>query len=216
MHDEPQELYLYGCGGHAKSVIGVLEAQGRYVVAGILDDDPSRRGTQVLGYDVVGDMTALPALTDGDVSCAFVTIGDNKARGEAAARLADAGLTLATIVHPSSFVMREVALGIGVFLHAHTAIGAECVIGDHALIGHGVGLGHESVVGRCAHLAAGVVVGGNAHIGDYSLIGMGAVLMPGVRVGRHVTVASNSVVSKDLPDHTVAAGMPARQVRTTR
>ena len=90
MHDEPQELYLYGCGGHAKSVIGVLEAQGRYVVAG------------------------------------------------------------------------------------------------------------------------------NAHIGDYSLIGMGAVLMPGVRVGRHVTVASNSVVSKDLPDHTVAAGMPARQVRTTR
>jgi acetyltransferase-like isoleucine patch superfamily enzyme len=38
--------------------------------------------------------------------------------------------------------------------------------------------------------------------------------MPGVRVGKQVIVGAGSVVTKDVPDHCVVAGNPARIIKT--
>ena len=50
-------------------------------------------------------------------------------------------------------------------------------------------------------------------IGDGSWLGHGAVVLPGVTIGRHVVVGANSVVTSDLPDNCVAAGVPARVIK---
>jgi acetyltransferase-like isoleucine patch superfamily enzyme len=46
-------------------------------------------------------------------------------------------------------------------------------------------------------------------IGDESWIGENSVILPGVRIGRHCIIGANSVVNKDVPDFSVAAGQPA-------
>lgn len=50
-------------------------------------------------------------------------------------------------------------------------------------------------------------------IGDNSLIGMGAVIQPGVAIGRHCVIGANSVVTKDIPDYSIAAGQPAKVIK---
>jgi len=50
-------------------------------------------------------------------------------------------------------------------------------------------------------------------IGDGSWLGHGTVVLPGATIGRHVVVGANSVVTGDLPDNCVAAGVPARVIR---
>jgi acetyltransferase-like isoleucine patch superfamily enzyme len=50
-------------------------------------------------------------------------------------------------------------------------------------------------------------------IGDGSWLGHGTVVLPGVTIGRHVVVGANSVVTSDLPDNCVAAGVPARVIK---
>ena len=50
-------------------------------------------------------------------------------------------------------------------------------------------------------------------IGAGSWVGTGAVVLPGADIGRHVTVAANSVVRGTIPDHAVIAGAPAKVVR---
>lgn len=50
-------------------------------------------------------------------------------------------------------------------------------------------------------------------IGAGSWLGANVVVLPGVTIGRHVAVGAGSVVTKDLPDHAVAVGSPARVVR---
>jgi acetyltransferase-like isoleucine patch superfamily enzyme len=46
-------------------------------------------------------------------------------------------------------------------------------------------------------------------IGDGSFIGFGSVILPNVRIGKGAVIGANSVVTRDVPDHAVAAGAPA-------
>jgi acetyltransferase-like isoleucine patch superfamily enzyme len=51
------------------------------------------------------------------------------------------------------------------------------------------------------------------HIGAGSWIGAGSVVLPGARIGRHVTIGANSVVTGAIEDHSVAVGAPARVIK---
>jgi acetyltransferase-like isoleucine patch superfamily enzyme len=37
--------------------------------------------------------------------------------------------------------------------------------------------------------------------------------LPGVTIGQHVVIGANSVVTKDIPDFSVAVGVPAKVIR---
>jgi virginiamycin A acetyltransferase len=50
-------------------------------------------------------------------------------------------------------------------------------------------------------------------IGNDVWIGMGAYIMPGVTIGNGATIAANSVVTKDISDYTVEAGVPANIIK---
>jgi acetyltransferase-like isoleucine patch superfamily enzyme len=51
-------------------------------------------------------------------------------------------------------------------------------------------------------------------IEDDVWVGAGAIITDGVRIGRGAVVAAGAVVTQDVPPHSVAAGVPARVVKT--
>lgn len=53
-------------------------------------------------------------------------------------------------------------------------------------------------------------------IGADCFIGMGACIVPGVTIGESSVIGAGSVVTSDLPAFSVAAGVPARILRTRR
>jgi acetyltransferase-like isoleucine patch superfamily enzyme len=57
------------------------------------------------------------------------------------------------------------------------------------------------------------VAKGNIVIEADAWIGAGAVILPGVRIGRGAVVGAMSVVTADVPDLTIVAGQPAKEVR---
>lgn len=62
----------------------------------------------------------------------------------------------------------------------------------------------------CKTRTAPVVIGNNVWIGG------GAILLPGITIGDNVVIGAGSVVTKDIPDNTVAYGDPCRVIRESR
>lgn len=110
----------------------------------------------------------------------------------------------------------------------NNAVG-DVIIGDHTRVGlHNTIIGPVTI-GSHVNLAQGITVTALNHnfsdstlrideqgvsttpvvIGDDVWIGANAVVLPGVHIGRHVVVAAGAVVTRDVPDGCVAAGVPA-------
>ena len=51
-------------------------------------------------------------------------------------------------------------------------------------------------------------------IGRDTWVGGGSIIMAGVTIGKGCTIGAGSVVTKDVPDWSVAAGTPCRVLRT--
>ena len=51
-------------------------------------------------------------------------------------------------------------------------------------------------------------------IGNNVYIGNNVILLPGVHVGNNVVIGAGAVVSRDIPDNSVAVGVPARVIKT--
>lgn len=57
---------------------------------------------------------------------------------------------------------------------------------------------------------------GRIYIGDYTFVGMKSIIMPGVRIGSRCVIGAGAVVTRDIPDGSVAVGVPARVICTTK
>ncbi len=57
---------------------------------------------------------------------------------------------------------------------------------------------------------------GRIEVGEETFIGARSIIMPGVKIGRNCVVGAGSVVTKDVPDESVVAGVPARRICSTR
>ncbi|MCE9623458.1 MAG: acyltransferase [Actinomycetia bacterium] len=108
-------------------------------------------------------------------------------------------------------------------------------IGDRCLIGKGSGIvGHFSIdIGDDVWTGHNVYITDQNHgyeditrpisqqtqperavsIGAGSWLGYGTVVLPGARIGAHVTIGANSVVTGEIPDRSVAVGVPAKVIR---
>lgn len=114
----------------------------------------------------------------------------------------------------------------------NNAVG-DVIIGDHTRVGlHNTIIGPVKI-GNHVNLAQGITVTALNHnfadpdkrideqgvsttpvtIGDDIWIGANAAILPGVSIGDHSVVAAGAVVTKEVPPHSLVAGVPARIIK---
>ena len=92
----------------------------------------------------------------------------------------------------------------------HVSIGRECIIADRVMM---IDFDHGVVeVERPVRLQG--IYKRDVNVGHNVWIGYGACVLRGVRVGDNTVIGTSAVVTADVPDNAVVAGIPARVIRT--
>lgn len=91
-------------------------------------------------------------------------------------------------------------------------IGDDCLLGFENVI---LTSSHESER-TDRHIIDQGMVSAPVSIGDDVWTGCRVVILPGVTIGSHAVIGAGSVVTKDVPEWAMAAGVPARVIRDRR
>lgn len=189
------EIILIGGGGHCRSVIDVIEAENKYTIAGIIDNDKTRIGSYLFSYEIIGCEDDLPVLVSRYPN-ALVTIGQIRTpeiRIKLFTLLDSLGYTLPTIVSPRAYVSKYASVGRGsvvmhdVLINAQAQVGENCIINSKALIEH------DCIVGNHCHISTGAVLNGETIVGDGTFVGSNSVSKQGTKIQGNAFIKAGSI-----------------------
>lgn len=185
-----------GGGGYAKCVAELAHNLG-FQVIGFLDDQPTNWGKTVLGFSVLGGITAeniLAVQPDGMI----VAIGNSRVRQMIADRVATLTNTIPwlTLCHPRAIIAPSALVGVGTVILAGAIVNTEAQIGSHVIIGSGAIIDHECVIEDFAHIASGARLGGGVHIGTRATTDTGSIVNRLVRIEDDRWVPAGEVIAK--------------------
>lgn len=198
------KLMLLGSSGHAGVIVDAIEASGQHEILGYLDDTLAAN-TVKRGYPVMGgfaDRTHFPGVG------LVLAFGDNFSRRKIARNIPDGVFPL--IQHPSAVVARSATIARGSVLLAGVVVGAGSKVGEFCVLNTRATLDHDSVMSPFSSLGPGTSTGGLVEIGECSAVGVGVSISDRIRIDAHSVIGTGAVVVRDIPDHVVAYGVPAR------
>jgi len=137
----------------------------------------------------------------------------------------DSGVTIrkgarleAVVLHPERPPTLRIGRNVNIEQNVHI------VCHHRVIIGNDVSITANCSIVDTTHPSDNIPVGAkrgamivddesSVEIGDGTFLGIGCVVLPNVRIGVGCVIGANSVVTRDIPDYSVAAGAPARVLR---
>jgi len=130
-----KKIILVGGGGHCKSCIDVIEQQGKYQIAGIVDLQ-GKLHQKILGYEIIATDDDLPRLVN-EYENFLITLGHIKSpekRIRIFQTLKELRAKLPVIISPLAYISKHAEIGDGTIIMHHALINAGAKIGSNCII----------------------------------------------------------------------------------
>lgn len=211
-------LVIIGAGGFARETAEIVRAingqRPTWQLLGYLDDDPCLWGLERAGLAVLGGTEWLASTDVSTVVC----VGSPRnfaSRASIVERLALAEDRYATLVHPGASIASSTTIGRGTVISAGCVTTADVTIEDHVAIMPQCVFTHDDVIGSFVTCGAGVRVAGGVTVRSGAYLGSGALIREHLTIGERSLVGMGAVVTRDVPDDEVWAGVPATCLRSS-
>jgi acetyltransferase EpsM len=194
-------ILLFGGGGHGKTLIDLIRELDLYQVGGIVDANIPA-GSRVMDLPVFGSDDLLDELYSAGFREAVNGvggIGNVDARLQAFDKLAKAGYSFPTLVHPTAWVEPSASLAAGVQVLPISYVGTESTIGFGSLVNAHVIVSHDCQIGECVNLSPGAMLAGGVKIQDHAQIGMGVTVNVNITIGARARIGNGATVKADVP-----------------
>ena len=209
-----REIAVFGGPGSGAMVVQSVQRQAAageaVALKGVLNDQlaigADVAGTRVLG--VFDSWRTLPDRTEFIAPLHKAKVMQGRVARIVSLQIPSA--RWAKVIDPNAIVAQDATVGEGSYLATFALVDAGTTAGRHLGLWPAAQLGHDCTVEDFVFVGRGAIVCGRCRIGTGAYVGAGAVVSDGLTLGRFCVVGAGAVVVRDVPDHAVVAGRPAR------
>ncbi|WP_100401078.1 acetyltransferase [Bacillus sp. FJAT-44742] len=199
---------IIGTGGHAKVITNILEKNSSLLFF-------SASNAPFLGkYSVNKDSVDNLLLWKSEVEGWHVAIGDTTIRKEKIIFLLNYNFPLISAIHRQSIISKCAKIGKGTSIMAGAVVNPQTTIGESCIINTSASVDHDCKIEDYVNIGPGSRLTGNVLIGTLTDIGAGVTVIPNVKIGKNCKIGAGAVVISDIPDNSVAVGIPAKVIKT--
>ncbi|AET60679.1 acetyltransferase [Paenibacillus terrae] len=203
-----KKIVIWGSGGHAREINWLCEELGVQVV-GFLDERPEMKGHVVDGVPVLGTLADIEVLKH-EVELLCAGVGDPALKKRFVYNTIRSGFRIASsLIHPHVRLSQRNIIGEGSMIFEGSVLSDNIKIGNHVIINRSVTISHDAVIGDYVTISPGVNLAGNVTINDGAYIGIGASVREKRHIGCWSMIGGGAFVKDDIPEFTMAAGVPA-------
>lgn len=204
-----EDIIILGYGGHAKSIVDIVEQEGIYNIKGFVTPT-GREVDNYRGHGVIASDKELPVLYDQGIKNAIIGIGfmgNSKVRNQLYNELKKIGYYLPTVIDNTAIIAKDVSIeegtvvGKGCIINSDSRIGKMTIINTHTVIEH------ECRIGAFSHIAVSSVLCGGVKVGNETFVGANTTVKQGVEIGNNVIIGMGSVVLNNVKNKTKCMGL---------
>ena len=209
-----KDILLIGGGGHCESCIDVIETEGKFKIAGIIDMKKNLH-KKVLDYEIIACDDSYEELLK-EYKYYLITIGQIKNAGIRAEKFEyfkKFGAEFPMIISPFAYVSKHVDIGEGTIVMHKAVINANAKIGRNCIINSASLIEHQASIGNHCHISTGSIVNGECCVENCVFIGSNSVIVNNLNIAENTIIGAGTVVIESINKSGTYVGNPARRIK---
>lgn len=193
-----KKIFVFGCGGHAKSCIEVINSTKLYDIASIVYNEKPPKINFFSKYKLVKENNLKQKYQNVNAIVGVGQIKDNSSRKKIFNLCVKKKFKLDSICSSNSTISVSSKIGLGTIVMHFVMIGPDSKIGSNCIINSGSIIEHDVSIGNHCHISTGCILNGGVKIGNDSFIGSGTVIKEGVVVKPGSIIPMGSTVRSNV------------------
>ncbi|EOX9826024.1 acetyltransferase [Campylobacter jejuni] len=165
-----EEILIIGSGGHARSCVDVIELEGKFTIAGFIDNNMQIKATK---YPLLGNDDDLKVLSK-KYKNACIGVGQiltPEIRINIYDVLKTIGFKLPSIISPLSYVSKNAFIDEASIVMHHALVNTNAKVGKACIINSKALIEHDAIIGDFSHISTASVVNGGCMVEKGSFLG---------------------------------------------
>ncbi|MBT89715.1 MAG: hypothetical protein CMN79_04410 [Spirochaetales bacterium] len=205
-----ENIIIFGCGGHAKSVANILFETKKYKIIAFVGKDIKTK--KLLGIETLEEAKFFNKKLK--YQNFVIGIGNITQREKCYKKIKKhfPKAIFPTINHPNTSISENVKIGIGTVIMSNVVVNISSEIGKFCILNTSSTIDHDCKLEDYVSIAPNVSIAGSCTIGRRSFIGVGSSIIHNIQIGKSVVVGAGSCVVKNLLIKNTYAGSPAKKI----